>query len=73
MREDILLLVALLVFSAGPIVSYSIFGTGSGVEMGLGAVVSLGAAVALYRTLRTVDAPSHPEDDDGADGSDQEQ
>ena len=72
-REDILLLVPLFVFSAGPIVSYLIFGTGSGVEMGIGAVVSFGAAVALYRTLRAVEPPPDPDDDDGAAGSGQEQ
>jgi len=75
MREDLFILVMLLVFSAGPIVSYLIFGVGSGIEMGIGAVLSLLAAHAVYRTLRPAKEPPSDldsNDDDGADGSDRE-
>ncbi len=67
-RDDLWLLAALFLLGAGPIASHSIFGAGSGVEMGIGAVVSIIAAAAMYRIF----SPIHPVSDEGADGSDQE-
>ncbi len=61
MREDRLLLVAILVFSLGPLVTYLVFGTGLGFEMGIGTAISLIAALAIYRTFRP--SKGTPDDD----------
>jgi hypothetical protein len=61
MREELLVLATILVFSLGPLVTYLIFGTGLGFEMGIGTAISLVAALAIYRMFRPSKGP--PDDD----------
>ncbi|MBX7190428.1 MAG: hypothetical protein K1X94_00130 [Sandaracinaceae bacterium] len=51
-RCDVAELVALMAVGLGPVACFAVFGTGSGIEMGLGAVVAVAAARALALTLR---------------------
>ena len=49
-RDDVLELVLLGVFGLGPLVSFVAYGTGSGIEMGIGVIVSVAVARALILT-----------------------
>lgn len=51
-RRDVAELVTLIALGLGPLACFAAFGTGSGIEMGLGSVVALAAARGLALTLR---------------------